>query len=397
MSTRIGISVTSETCSAIAVRGHRIRWSRRVVRESNEPVAKVIAELLMQAPLRSGARVAVALGASSCQLKRIHGLPSSLRRDVADRVVRENSASFFLRMSSRLVTTRVQRGADGSAWCAALDGALVDEVIDALRAARLEPHVFLAEPLAIAQALPPGSHRVADGDVLTEFTTTDRREFTDVRRRACASSDPATTERLEAFTPSVRALGEDGCFYLSACGAAMYGANGVLGWWPPLDPSVTRRRRHTRTSLVAAVFACSLVALLIAPGVRASMDAARSMRSIARLRSSAAEATRVEEELRRVTAALDHIDRFASRRGDVPILVAELAATLPESTALVSARIDTVEVNLSVLTPRAADVVSALATAHGVVSPRIVGSVMRDASAREPLERAMVRFRRLRR
>ena len=85
------------------------------------------------------------------------------------------------------------------------------------------------------------------------------------------------------------------------------------------------------------------------------------------------EAERIESELRNVTAALDRVDRFVSRRDDIPLLLAELARAIPDSTALLSLRIDSVETSLSVLTPRAADVIVELANVERVVSPRIVG------------------------
>jgi hypothetical protein len=137
-----------------------------------------------------------------------------------------------------------------------------------------------------------------------------------------------------------------------------------------------------------------VTAAAVAPGVRASVDASRATRLAERGKAVRVETERVESDLRQVVATLDRVDRFASRRDDIPLLLAELARTLPDSTALLSLRIDSVETSLSVLTPHAADVIVELASAKRVVSPRIVGSVVRDAGARPPLERATIRFRR---
>jgi hypothetical protein len=108
-----------------------------------------------------------------------------------------------------------------------------------------------------------------------------------------------------------------------------------------------------------------------------------------------AAATSVEGNLRSITASLDQVDRFVARRGDVPLVLAELARVLPESTAVLGVHVDSVEVSLSILTPNAADAVTELTHAERVTSPRILGSVMRDAGKHASLERATIRLRRL--
>jgi hypothetical protein len=149
-----------------------------------------------------------------------------------------------------------------------------------------------------------------------------------------------------------------------------------------------------RLGVAGAALVLSATAAVVAPGIRASVDVATTMRFAERRDAVRVEAERIESELRNVTAALDRVDRFVSRRDDIPLLLAELGRTLPDSSALLGLRIDSVEMSLSVLTPHAADVIVELANAERVVSPRIVGSVVRDAGARTPLERATIRFRR---
>ena len=398
MSTHAGISITRDACSAVVVRAGRVRWCARVERDPGTPIAPAVARLLATAPRRhSRLRVAVSLGASYCQVKRITNIASTIRADVASRLVEQNAASFFLR-SSRLVTTGVERAADGSAWSAALDGALVDDLVDALREAGLGSAVFLPEPLAIALVLPAGAHRIADGDVVAEFSTTSRRTFARFRRvRDDVSAAHTIADPPDDLPPALRSLGDGARHYAAAFGATTCPPNHPLTWRPPADPK--RRRWFARLGVgaAAATFILSMIAVLVAPGIRASIDVASALRLAARHAAGRAEAARIETDLRRVTASLDRIDRFESGRGDLALLLAALARVLPDSTALLSLRVDTVEVSLSVLTPRAADAVSALASADNVVSPRIAGSVMRDASTRATLERATIRFRRRRR
>lgn len=403
MSTRLGISIRRDECAGLIVRRGRIRWRRRVSRGSIDGIRAACAELLATAPTRRARiRVTVAVGVSYAQVKRISGLPSAMRADVASRLVRENVASFFLRSSPRLLATGVQLDGDGAAWSGALDAVLVDEVIEALRAARFRPPVVVPEPVVASMVLTPGTHHVVDGDVVTEFTMTDRGALERVRRFRRASGDDHaggvsgewTAESPRETAPAMRSLGDEARHYRAAFAAATCPPNHPLTWRPAPDPRRARSLARLRVCVAAVALILFATAAAVAPGIRAAVDASRATRLAERGEAVRAEAERIEDELRSVTAALDRVDRFASRRVDIPLLLGELARAIPDSTALLSLRIDSVETSLSVLTPRAADVIVELANVERVVSPRIVGSVVRDGGARTALERATIRFRR---
>jgi hypothetical protein len=394
VSARVGISIRRNACAAVVVRRGRIRWRESAEREANAPIAPALTALLARMPLRRRGRVAVgiALGASDSQVKRITGLPQSMRADAAARLVRENASSFFLRSSPRLATTGVEPAGDGPSWCAALDGSLVDELVHVLRGAGFKALVFLPEALGVAMIAKPGGHRIDDGDVAAEFSTDERRAFTRFTRIAYEESRATPPDDGE-LPAALRTLGENARRYAAALGAASRMGDRALVWRPPPDPRSMRRWRRVRLVASATLLAASAISALIAPGVRASRDAAAAITLADRRRVSGVDASRTESQLRRITASLDRVERFESRRGDLPLLLGELARMLPDSTAMLSVRIDTVEVNVSVLTAHAADVVAELANVAGVASPRIVGSVVRDASTRVALERATIRFR----
>jgi len=403
MSVRLGISITRDECAGVVVERGRVVWRRRVARAAIEDVRLAIAELLATAPRRRArARVTVGVGASYAQVKRISGLPSTMGADLASRLVRENTASFFLRSSPRLVTTGAQRGGDGATWSAALDACLIEAVIDAIRDAGIGSPSFVPEPVAASIVLTPGTHHVVDGDVVAELTIAERGALDRVRRLRRGNKNDGggdvvrewTVASLREPSSAIRALGSDAQGYLAAFAAATCPTNHPLAWRPPADPRRVRSLARLRLGVAAAALVLSATAAAVAPGVRASIDAGRSMRLAERGEAVRVEAERIEGELRNATAALDRVDRFASRRDDIPLLLAELARTLPDSTALLSLRVDSLETSLSVLTPHAADVIVELAKAERVVSPRIVGSVVRDAGAHTPLERATIRFRR---
>ena len=403
MSTRLGISIRRDECAGLIVRQGRVLWRRRAARDAIQGVGPAIAELLATAPKRRArVRVTVAVGASYAQIKRITGVPSAMRADVASRLVRENVMSFFLRSSPRLVTTGVQRGGDGAAWSAALDAALVEEVVDALLAAGFRPPVFVPEPVAASMVLASGTHHVVDGDVVAEITIPDRGGLERVCRLRRWSDDGGggdanrawTAESLRESSAAIRWLGEEGRHYLAASAAATCPRNHPLTWRPPADPRRVRSLARLRLGVAGAALVLSATAAAVAPGIRASVDVGTTTRLAVRREPVRVETERIESDLRNVTAALDRVERFVSRRDDISLLLAELARTLPDSSALLSLRIDSVETSLSVLTPHAADVIVELANAERVVSPRIVGSVVRDAGARTPLERATIRLRR---
>jgi hypothetical protein len=400
MSARLGISITRGECACVLVRRGRVLWRRRVARDAIRGVGPAIAELLATAPTRR-ARAIVAVGVSYAQIKRISGVPSTMGADLASRLVRENVTSFFLRSSARLVTSGVQRGRDGAALSAALDGALVDEVIDALRAAGFRPPVFVPEPVAASIVLPPGTYDVVDGDVVSELTITDRGALERVRQVRRGIDDGGrgdanrewTAASLRESSAALRSLGEEARHHLAAFAASTCPPKHPLTWRPPADPRRVRSLARLRLGVAAAALVLCATAAAVAPGARASVDASRATRLAERGEAVRMESERVESDLRQVTATLDRVDRFASRRDDIPLLLAELARTVPDSTALLSLRIDSAETSLSVLTPHAADVIVELANAKRVVSPRIIGSVVRDAGARPPLERATIHFR----
>ena len=394
MTVRLGISIRQDECAAIVVRRGRVRWHGRIARDSSVGVRPALAELLASAPSRrSGVRAVVAVGASYAQIARIAGVPHTLPVGVVARLVQENVASFFLRSPGRLVVTSVQRNADGAAWSAVLDGALVEEAIDALRTARFGSAAFVAEPVAAALVLAPGLHRVVDGGVVAEFVSTNAGTFQRFRRTR-GDSIAESADTVEDLPLAIRPLGEDARHYVAAFGAASCSPDHPLAWRRPVDPRRVRSMARLRLGASAALLVLSIVAALLAPAIRAWSDARRSMRLADRREWVRAAAARVESDLRLVTGSLDRVERFGSRRDDVPLVLAELARALPESTALLSLRIDSVEVNLSILTPHAADVVSELSHAERVAAPRILGSVMRERGKREPLERATIRLRR---
>lgn len=393
MRTRLGLSIASDSCAAVLIRRGRIHWHGRAGRERGSSVAATVRTLLenRRELRRCRANVVVALGASYSQVKRLTGLPPTLSRDEASRLVRENAASFFL-APSRVATTAVQRAPDGSVWSSALDAGTIDEVRDALRAINFTARTFVADVVALACILSSGEHRARDGEVVTEFATADGAM---TRCRRSYRPDPVgADDPLERLPASLRRLGQDAPRYLAAFAAASLRPGHTLAWRPPPDPRRAARRRRVETVAASIAFAASVIAAAAAPGLRAARDAERWTRRSALAAANRHESATIDADLRRVTSALDRLDRFQASRGGVPRLLGDLALALPESTALLSLHVDTLEIDFAVLTPHAAEVTPRLSDVEGIASPRTAGSIVRDAAAGGTLERATIRARR---
>jgi hypothetical protein len=149
-----------------------------------------------------------------------------------------------------------------------------------------------------------------------------------------------------------------------------------------------------RTAIVALILVLASAAALLAPAIRATRFASRGSAELNVLRDVQSEAARSEADLRRASALIDHVARFRSSRGSVTLLLAGLAENLPESTAIVSLRIDSLEASFVALAPHVADVVPQLLAIDRIVAPRIVGSITPETINAARLERAAFRFRR---
>ena len=191
-------------------------------------------------------------------------------------------------------------------------------------------------------------------------------------------------------------LGLDGPELIAPFGAAVAPTRALFTWRPPPDPARVRALNAARVAAASLLLVVSAGAALLARGVHADRVAAAATNELTLFRLSAAKAARVDEELRRTTAELDRVHQFAATRGRTTALLGALGEALPDSTALVSLRVDTLEGNLVVLAPHAASVLPALFDVPGIVAPRIVGSVTREVQGPARVERASIRFRRRR-
>jgi Tfp pilus assembly protein PilN len=190
------------------------------------------------------------------------------------------------------------------------------------------------------------------------------------------------------------AVGADARDYLAAYAAAVSDRSAPLCWRP--ERSTARIPRVWRVTAGAILLAAASVGALVAPGVRDDRFVRAVASELARTKPIELEITRRESELRRVSQLLAHIESFRAQRGQMSRLLGELSRSLPESTAIVTLRVDSLEGSFVALAPHVTDVLPTLAQSRLLVFPRIVGAVTRENVGAAKLERAAFRFRRRR-
>ena len=378
MSRPLVISVTSDVVRG-AIRGRTgIVWQREVERSAHRDLADVIAELLRAAPSpRIGTRRALAVvGPSAVQLKQLVGLPSLQDPTLLTRIVRESVSRFFLVHAALPVTTSVHRDSRGRLWCAAFDGATLEALTCACDAARVRLLAVAPVVSLLPRILGDGVHVWSDGAIHVELE----------------ASSGALTELKRCGDGVSIATGEGTVESVDLQAAEQLSPHAPLAWRPKEDERRARRRRWRGATVTALALAAG-VAAFIAPTarvIRSGTTARSEVDSLIAVRNRVAQNTAA---LSRVTQDVDLIQSFAAERRPVTFLLRDLTIALPESTAIVSIRIDSAGGSISAVAPHAADIIPALTGVDGIVLPRLVGAITREMVGSVRLERAAIRFR----
>lgn len=388
MIARLGVSIHATEICTVLVEGKSIRWHASIGRGASEPVADAITAVLSTLPKIVGIRRAtIAIGPNACHAKQLEGLPVVSDTAMLTRLVHENGAAFFL-AGDRLALSAVARFENGTSWAAAFDRETAVAAIDAVKKKGIASVRVSPSTVALASVVPAGVVEWTDGDCHTEISTSER-GLVSVRRLSAR-----TNTQLPRFPEGLNQYGENSWAIAAAFGAATLPKSTPLVWRPAPDPARIARRSRVRIAMSAVLFFGSALIASIAPGVRAAQTVRSTSAELKRVRASQIEFARLQGELRRTSLALERIDRFQAQRGRITLLLGALSVALPDSTGLVSLRVDSLEGSIVALTSHAADVLSQLATVNDVVAPRIVGSLTKETIGGAQFQRATVRFRR---
>jgi hypothetical protein len=100
-------------------------------------------------------------------------------------------------------------------------------------------------------------------------------------------------------------------------------------------------------------------------------------------------------ELARVTQSLAVASAFDAHRGAVTVVLGRIAASLPDSTAITSLRVDSMQVALVAVAPHVTEVLPALASLDVTGGPRLTGTVSREVIGGVHVERASFLIKRV--
>ena len=387
---RLAIVVGAREARAMLVRAGVVQWHTSAPMSGVGGAAAALRALMLQVRRPPfGTRIAVVVSPAWVQVKPLAGLPSINPARLASQLLRENQQAFFLWKGRAAAIADIHRS-NGQAWGAAFDSEIIDEVTKALRETRLNVGQVAPAVVAIAAALPNRAIVWSDGDERLELEG-NAAGLTRVERPSGDETIPAPT-----LPAPLASLGDDALRFLDAYAAAIAPKRLILAL--PLHSAETRSRLRARSARVGAGGALAAAAMFAAlgPGLRAHGFARVADDELARHRRARLELATDESDLRRVTQSLVRIESFRAERGKVTRALGELAQAVPESTAMLTFHVDSLEGAFTAIAPHVADVLPELATVGEIAAPRIVGSVTREVVAGVPLERATFRFRRWR-
>jgi hypothetical protein len=387
-----------------------VGWHAEQLLSPDEPLSRSLGVFLAGLP---GGRawlprhVAVALGPSFAQLKRLPGLPPLTGQRELGAAVRTNAARFFLRNGVPLATSTLRVDAPGVAWGAATERPVLDEIAAACRSAGLRLTTVVPTG-AVLGAITTG-YAIDDADDVSTTVAwhdgADRYGFTYLHGHLVASqrspraiASPADSVALTSIRPAHTV----GRAFAGAYGAAIAWRGEPVAWQPTYDPALPANRRARVLALGAFVIA--LVAALATPGLSATLSARGA---VAHLHAGAVHrrtALATRDSLARATAALTQVTQFAATRRPATFTLRALTNALSKGSALLALQIDTAGGTLVALAPQTAALVTALAADPFLGSVEVVGPVTRESvpgipvsgsptPAPRDIERVTVRFR----
>jgi hypothetical protein len=386
MALRVGVSIGPEIVRAVMLRRGTIVWRHEVARGTDVALTDALTELLRGIPRQRFRRPPIVFAAvtpAAAQLKRVEGLPRGASRSVLSVAVRENKARFFVQTGAPCLTSDVeQKGSDW--WAAAVEARVVDALGAACSAARL--------PLAgCSPAASLLGRAVADG-IVVRRAGSHAVEVT-IENGACTRTR-VVCERRESFTAlhtPLAALGESAPNFIDAFAAA-----GPVPRAFVFDPWRGERERRARRRIRAGLCAVIIAALgtaSVGPGLVLRKQKNEARVALDQLRPRAVADIRVAQLSRVSTEALERIRAFEGAQKSTALLIGRLTRTLPESTAVVSMRVDSIAGSIVAIAPVGTELLPEIAALPGIRGPKIVGALTRETVGGVRVQRTAIAFR----
>lgn len=376
----LGLFLDGERVRATVRMGPRICWCGERPVSAESPELAQLAAILREAP--AAFTVRVALDPARAPIRLLEGLPPLPRRGELQRLVRTNASRFFVLRGGQPVPSTVVRMAGGAEWAAAASSSLIELVASCCAAGgrRLE----LIAPAAAAGAAATGVTEVSVSVAgLPWVATTARRRIVSIARApaTAAGEDPARS--ADGGSPRAADVSAGATF---------------LRRGTPFVIAVPRSRgrghRATRRRSVSLALAAvtALAALLFLPGVHALARAREWEQASPRAAATRAQAARMSARLDSLRLVTDRVARFQASRLSMTRQLGRLTEALPESTAILALRLDTLGGSLTTLSTDGPAVLPALGKVPGLTRVRVSGAVTREQVSGVELERVALTF-----
>lgn len=332
MTQHIGIAISTSEVAVVVSGGRRAVPPLVIPRNDDRLDHSLFAVLAhIDAAVSRRAWAGVVLFRPLAQRRLVEGLPKGVSPSAANRLVTENANRFFLAMQGSVVVGPLVSGQRGLVGVA-FDGSAVDAIQTTL-SARCRLRFIAAAP-------------------------------------DDASSDPITAA-ARAATSEIPA-----------------------GSLTPRRTAAMRRVRRAAVVVAATSFAASAAFAVAAPSLRTLQLQRALSRELAPLRPIEIELTQLQRDIAADGAMLTPLARRTSERESLLGLLAGITAALPESTAIVSLRVDSSGSTLGVVGPRVTDALAALAALDTTADASFAGPVAHEQTGGVQLERATIRLRR---
>ena len=394
MTMRVGIYVGADWLAGVAVSRQGVVWHAVLQRTSDTSLDSHLSHLLDDIPVKRFARaqIFVALGPALAHVKQLRALPPIAAPRVLRQLIEAAPSRFFLADYTAPVVADPVRSAEG--WWVAVADAKTIAAVDAACGRRGMRHMG-ARPAATlldaALATPANGTRIAwcDGDIALDIVCGDR-SIASIRRVSASSGGPdVPAARLDG---PLEQIGDDAWSCAGAYAAARAGTAAPLRLRRTDDghrsPYQSVRRVVSVGSLVASV-----AMMLAAPSVVAARVLRENEREFVLVRAKASAVEKDRAVVKQQQFALRQIRTFSTARRLFTPLLASLSLQLPESTAIVALRLDTLGGALVALSPVGTDVVAAVSTTPAIGAIQLSAPITRETVGPLELQRMSLRFR----
>lgn len=368
-----------------------ITWSASTSIADGEPLGTAILRLLAEVPRRrwSRLRAVATVGPSAAQVKRLVGLPPLADRDELTRLISASVGRFFLRNGIPLRITDLRIADQDEVWAGAVETPHVDEIRGALSDLGIEFMAVLPTASVLGHATMASDTAISwhDADVCAE-TTYKNGEVVHARR---IRRERASVEPLPPLRDPLDSLGDAAACFADAYAAAVVPltAREIV---KPATPTGGIRGR-ARVAAAAGLLVVGLAGVFTTPGLAARRETTRAEQRIRVLRERGAEVHAARQSLLRSSNMLRHVADHGARRRSMTQLLAALAVATPESTAIVSLRVDSGAVNIIAVARNGPAVLPALTRFPEFAEAAIAAPVVRETVGAMELERVVVRFK----